>query len=78
MTKLEEFVRQCTIYIEEVYDDTGNNVIGMKASANIDMEDGDVSGVSSISVVREGPLENATDLTVLLGRLALAIARGAR
>lgn len=35
---VEEFVRQCTIYVEEVYDDSGNTIVGTRARALIDRD----------------------------------------
>lgn len=50
LTDLESLVRQCTIYIVEVYDATGNQVVGMRAFAEEDDEE--LCSVTSAERVR--------------------------
>jgi hypothetical protein len=68
MSKIEAFARQCTIFIREVYDSSGQMVIGTEAYAEYD---------SSVicKVTSDLPCDTAVKLAALLAELGMAMGK---
>lgn len=70
LTDIECFARQYSIYVEEIYDETGYSLVGNRAYTDTSNKD----YARKLVEVRGGRITNAAELSDLLRRLGEAIA----